>query len=476
VAVNSQTLTKLRRTLDQGRLVPVVGAGVSIASAAMPSWKTLLGKSLAWAEEHAEELRLTRKILKDLHKTVNQTSPTTDCYGRFAAVIANAPDGRHWTAPSFAQWLEHFFGKPQLTDPTLLESIAGLQARFLVTTNYDPLVASVVKPGKQTASWRELGAMVDIIRTGDGVIHLHGGHQDPESVILTSADYERVALSSLQNGVGDLLNSSGVLLFIGMSVEGVLDRHLGRILGNANVLPMDQALKSDPHIFLHRGALPPGAVSRLHARGIEAVCVGDDHLDLPNFLDRLAVREATRQRGSKMLDLDGYVGEPLSESDWAPNACINRVQKSIEFFGNRSAKWAASSDGLEGMLRRLDAVYGSAKFLVVDPTSDAYGRLQARRDKVLEAGHYHELLRLSRLYRSFEVRCIDFLPTFRLVRVDGREIGVALYETGIGRDKSGWTTPHITLKTDRIGSFGNSFVHLFDEQFQKSRNLEELIG
>ena len=66
--------------------------------------------------------------------------------------------------------------------------------------------------------------MLEILRTGSGIIHLHGRYDLPKSVILSGEDYTRIKLSEpdKQTVVRSMFHS-GVLLFIGCSLDGVSD-------------------------------------------------------------------------------------------------------------------------------------------------------------------------------------------------------------------------------------------------------------
>ena len=88
------------------------------------------------------------------------------------------------------RWLRETVGELRATSRDVLEALRELKVP-IATTNYDGLLEEVT--GRPAVTWQD-GAKVERVIRGDdqGVLHLHGFWDRPETVILGIRDYEKI--------------------------------------------------------------------------------------------------------------------------------------------------------------------------------------------------------------------------------------------------------------------------------------------
>lgn len=201
-------LDELSQQITQGRMLAVVGAGVSIAATGgdrLASWAGLLRHGAERCMEAAGPLpegwaeRVQAEIDSgDLDELLSAAEKISRKLG--------APCG-----PEYARWLRDTVGRFRVQDPTVIEALAGLGLP-LATTNYDGLLEEVT--GLPPVTWRE-GARVERVVRGEepGILHLHGFWEEPESVVLGIRSYEQVLGEAAQ-----MVHSTRGLLFVGCGI------------------------------------------------------------------------------------------------------------------------------------------------------------------------------------------------------------------------------------------------------------------
>jgi hypothetical protein len=483
-AVEQLAVERLEQGIEERTVIPVIGAGVSCQSANLPTWNGLLRDALTWTESKREMLGIPDSELKALRGRLRLDDPSLACYEAWAdAVFSRNSGGAHWLAPSYREWLESTFGIPEAHDPRLYKALRDIGSRVIVTTNYDKLLSYELMPDGQIVTWDNEDTIRSLLRDGRGVLHLHGTFDEPESIVLTSSDYTRIAERELRSAVSQSLTSHSILLFIGISPAGATDRHLARLLragmrSRANDAPQ----RSRAHVLLHKGALSSQQASSLKALDIEPVCFGSTYAELAPFLERLGERRAAIQFATELVGLDLAGGKALSESRWAPEDCLNRVQDSLRFMGLRSSKWVSDEQTIQTLDRVLGVLDGrgeaSVRFLVLNPECAAYQRLEGMRGEKLPVDHLAQLARLEKRHRSLRIRCIDFISAFRFTAVNNEEIGLALYPTDpteFHETLGGWTARHYSLHTRQRWSLARSLLFTFDEHFTNAAPLRDVM-
>ena len=274
----------LRQQLARRQVVVVVGAGVSVgASGGAPTagWLGLLHDGVARCEAvvgHGLPAgwgdRVRAQIDSgDVEELLSAAENLTRRLG--------GPGGGE-----YGRWLRESVGSLTVTDPEVIQALAGLGAP-MVTTNYDGLIEQVT--GLAAVTWRQ-GAQVErVLRRDDpGVVHLHGHWQDPASVVLGIRSYEQVLGDEHAQAVQHALAMLESLLFVGFGA-GLADPNFEALRAwLARVLPGSQYR----HFRLGRDQ----ELAALHATHEQAERImvlgyGADHIDLGPFLRTLAPPE-----------------------------------------------------------------------------------------------------------------------------------------------------------------------------------------
>ena len=473
----SVAIDRLKRGIEAGTVRPVVGAGVSRQAANLPLWNGLLEHAIDWT--HAQEdLRLSEDQLKRLNN-LNLESPTKACFETWVReTFCRRDSDEHWETPEYREWLQSVFGSPKVADSRIYEALRAMSPRVVATTNYDKLLTEQVMPDAPLVTWGEDDQIRALFREDRGVLYLHGVYSRPESVVLASTDYQRVIDNDMRSEVARMFASSAILLFIGISPSGVVDRHLHELL-KLGLGPKGSRQEPRPHVLLHSRTLSTRETATLAATGVEPVRFGDSYEDLAPFLEKLSRRRVESRNALDLVGLDTDEGEALSESRWAPDQCLARAQTSLRFMGLRSSKWVSNGnfDALDQRLEFLDAMGDDiVKFLILNPESDAYKRLEQMREEELPCDHLAALAHLENKHRSMVIKCVDFISAFRFTAVDSREIGFAFYPTTASEFKEtngGWLVRHTNLVT-RPWSLGRSLVFMFDGHFRDAHSLREV--
>lgn len=217
-------LDDLRHEISRGRMLVVVGAGVSIAATgdnALASWTGLLRDGAERCMEVADSLpegwaeRVQAEIDSgDLDELLSAAEKISRKLG--------APCG-----PEYARWLRETVGRFRVEDSTVIEALASLGLP-LATTNYDGLLEEVT--GLPPVTWRE-GARVERVVRGEerAILHLHGFWKEPESVVLGIRSYEQVLGEAHAQTMLRTVRATRGLLFVGCGA-GVADPDFDALL------------------------------------------------------------------------------------------------------------------------------------------------------------------------------------------------------------------------------------------------------
>jgi len=280
-----RTLEKLQQAIRNKTLVPFVGAGVSMASSGLPSWTGLVESGINYLSSEHERMGIKSSEI-DLLRSVAASGDTMTCMNKLQKLLAR-DEVEHWKSEEYAAWLEAAFGNPDVTDTGLLYRLTRLQPRVIATTNYDLLLEYHVITDGKSVTWERPYELRSLLRGGRGVAHLHGRFDQPQSIILSDSDYQRIVDDRDAFRVSQSLFESGTLLFIGVSPDGATDPHLSRLLENFSELTDTTHGEEYPHVLLHAGQVSPRNRARLRAKGVETLRYGDNYSDLEAFLASL---------------------------------------------------------------------------------------------------------------------------------------------------------------------------------------------
>ena len=303
------SLEELKAAVRNGKVVPFVGAGVSLNVTQVlngnrvrfPSWKEFLESVLLQIDQNGGRTAAAREMLAE---------------GRYEDAALDAR--KKFESSEWYRLLRNAFYRPVEPEPEgleLAESLWRLGSDLVITTNYDH-VLEWARPG--AAKWIvEAPYSQGEYLAGDAlpnptVWHLHGDVADPASIILTSEDYARLypreglarsatyeaALQTLRHVV-----AARSLLFVGFSGnDGAVGSELDHIL----TLFQGGTRK---HFMLVRERDIETAQAKVRGLGIGLVTFGDFGKPLITVLEALA-RERPAASGAPKAP------RPRPRSNW----------------------------------------------------------------------------------------------------------------------------------------------------------------
>jgi hypothetical protein len=182
---------------------------------------------------------------------------------------------------AYAAWLRKSVGSLAVTDSSLPSAICALPVPIL-TTNYDDILEQA--GGRVSSDWTNANVMQQILANRSKSIgHLHGVWTDPDSVILTTADYAKLRSSESAQAIQAAFGATKSIIYIGVGA-GLSDPNFSRFL------KWQRETFPNPGIRNFRlctiDELPE--LRALHrADNIDLVAYGDSHDQLPGFLSEL---------------------------------------------------------------------------------------------------------------------------------------------------------------------------------------------
>jgi hypothetical protein len=217
----SDSIEALRTAISGAKALIVCGAGVSraVTGGAAPGWKGLIESAIDSAPKEPGE-----DWSEHCRQGLKRNDP--DAWLTSADMAQRKLGG--FSNNSYRAWLMKNVGELQANEPALLDAIIALNCR-LATTNYDGLLCT--KKGVQPKTWRNPDSVAEIL-TGksQNVWHIHGYWDDPESVIFSTVDYDRVGRSDRAQFLQQQAAFADTLIFIGCSASGLADQNVGRLL------------------------------------------------------------------------------------------------------------------------------------------------------------------------------------------------------------------------------------------------------
>jgi hypothetical protein len=183
----SSLIEDLRTQIEKGSVLVVVGAGISVAATrrnALASWTGLLKHGVSRCVDVATALpegwaeRVNAQI--DSNDPLEMVSAAENISQRLGY-----PEGG-----VYRKWLRESVGSLELLEPATIEAIANLNVP-IATTNYDGLITKVT--GRRPVTWTDRALTQRWLRNDEeGVLHLHGYWEIPQSVILGVSSYEDI--------------------------------------------------------------------------------------------------------------------------------------------------------------------------------------------------------------------------------------------------------------------------------------------
>jgi hypothetical protein len=217
----ADVLNDLRAALANSKLVPMVGAGVSVAAAGLPSWRRLIENGIEYSFASGG---WKKEDLTPAYECLASDS-FTEAACKMKALLG-APSGQ------YSAWLEEVFGitLEDVVDKEVPNAIVDLLCPVIATTNYDLILEHMALERVDTVTWREPSALLRALRVGHAVMHLHGCFNTPESVILGADNYNELVSDSAYLAVMRSLWIEHTFLFIGCSFDGLQDPDFNRMI------------------------------------------------------------------------------------------------------------------------------------------------------------------------------------------------------------------------------------------------------
>jgi SIR2-like domain len=272
-------INHLRSLLNKGRVLPVVGTGVSYLSTggdSMSTWGGLINNGIGFVANNVADIP---ENWSNSISSTNSTDATT------LIEMADEIESRLGDAGSdaFFKWLHGSVGTLRAKRPETIKAIGKL-GRIVATTNYDSLIEDAI--GGPPVTWLNRSKLHQVIRGDDyGVIHLHGYWEEPNSLIFSSKSYKRITEDDFSQTMLRSLVVMHSLLFIGFG-SGLSDPNFSRLR-----TWMRSWVRYSPygHFRLVRSQ-EYDEMSKVHpdSERILPIVYGDDYSDLPSFINDLA--------------------------------------------------------------------------------------------------------------------------------------------------------------------------------------------
>ncbi len=274
------TRTPLENLIDflkEDKVIPVIGAGVSHAIADLPGWRGAIENGFSYAETRKlgdQYINIGRKLLQD-----NLLPEAADVLKK----LLGAPNH------PFSNWLKELFIETKAKKLDLLNSIHDLCTPIILTTNYDNLLYSNSNlKTKDVFDWTNYKEVSNTLNNDKAnfILHIHGQANKPETIILGSNDYKKLAEELGYKDVLKRLWSQYHFLFIGCSKDGVMDDDFKTVITFLNkwfstnthqhfILLNDSDIKKGHHITLLRDC------------NVDTINIGSDYSILPDFINAL---------------------------------------------------------------------------------------------------------------------------------------------------------------------------------------------
>lgn len=281
---------QLKMEIRAGKVLAVVGAGISVGATSnniVASWTGLLKHGAAFCEQ------LSLKLPPNWQQRVIDQIDSGDITEMTLAAqnIAERLQAPH--GGDFRRWLRESVGSLVVLDDSTIQAIIDLNLP-IATTNYDSLLTSV--SSLPPVVWTTVSAAQRWYRNDQqGVLHLHGHWESPESVVLGVRTYDEILRSeATQSLLKDLLYSR-TLLFIGFG-SGLTDPNFAALLKWSQRVLAESEYN---HFRLVLNSKVDEARANHQGDRIRVIGIGDSYDQLPSFLLSLGATPKLALLGAK---------------------------------------------------------------------------------------------------------------------------------------------------------------------------------
>lgn len=331
----TEALDRLCRAMAAKSLTPFVGSGFSMAvtnNAPHAGWGGLLLDGIEVCERVAgprPEGWASRTRDQLYNADAFTYIATADDITRRIRAVRNGVE--------FDSWIENTVGKltPTSEGKQLIKAVRGL-GKIIITTNYDTLIEDL-EPRWGSRTWTAKDyARADM--DPNIVVHMHGVASEPESIILSSADYERLSKEQLAQVIEQSLFARHRFVFIGCG-DGLRDPNIAPLI---KFVDREMLQKDTEHYLLVTGPQLRQYNERPLSPLISPVAYGGEFRDLAPFLQKLVDAE----------DID-VSQDPRS---YEGNAAAPALPSLFDLAGLAQEKLKSALDALDDAERAMERV------------------------------------------------------------------------------------------------------------------------
>lgn len=299
--------SRLIEKMKHGQVVAILGTGVSTAitdGASTASWIGLIQDGIDRAAP------LTKNpSWRDLRELSLEQATKYGDISELISVATAVADVLRPHRQAYVDWLREAIGELPRSEVGLGNALGSLNVPLL-TTNYDTLIAKILR--RSSVTWKSTERMREVFtgRDPEAIGHLHGCWEDPDSVILTAQDYARITLRQNAKFLQQAQYASKSFLFIGCG-DGLEDPNFSTMLSlHREMFPESLG----DHFRLCRD----GEAASLNLRHVDddirVLGYGNGHEDLVPYLEQLAAEAGRSATGSApRLDTVAFAREHLLE-------------------------------------------------------------------------------------------------------------------------------------------------------------------
>ncbi|MDR3141762.1 MAG: SIR2 family protein [Tannerellaceae bacterium] len=312
-----EAIDELIELLKQDKVIPFIGAGVSCASANIPGWKELILSGLDFGRKKKLLNEDTNQIIINAINNDNLVLAANS----LKEVLAGYP---------YKNWLKEVFNiKPLNT--SLLDAIIGLDAPFILTTNFDKFIEESDILNPLAISHDKYQKAQNLIKSNKPfVLHLHGVFDESDSVILSKSDYDMLNTNKGYKDFVLSLMKNYHLLFIGCSKDGIMDNDFFIQFSFIKEWLMDSANKHYT-IVNESDLINTNHIKLLRECNVEFISYGNDYILLADFVEKLNPNK--RKRVDKIEkyreELTDYIQKIKKPLDILSDSNLNSAQRTI---------------------------------------------------------------------------------------------------------------------------------------------------
>jgi len=242
VSANLKALDRLRTAIQGGRVVALVGAGMSIRSG-YPSWAGLI------TSMEAAILQYT----PDYEKLVRAAGKVTDPLWRVEVLRGYLGEDR------YVALLRETFRPNGAQPDNCLDTLIALPFRHVLTTNFDRLLEDshhrVNGTPAEAVDWTDRSDAVEFLYSLHDpgfqrrYVYLHGRYNDPSNMVLSDHDYSKRYLVNNETSTRLIgLLATQQIMFVGFSLTDPAFTYLLRLIKAAmgSGLPRHYAIVALP--------------------------------------------------------------------------------------------------------------------------------------------------------------------------------------------------------------------------------------